>query len=207
MKISKYNLLQTIKINLSKEVETSIKEKKIVLCHKYTRMYMEKNSKIKCSGKLTLGVKENPKSKVETRISLQQNSKIYVKNNFRVGFGTDIRVFKNGKLTLGSGYINGFSQVVCAENIEIGDDVAIAREVVIRDTDAHEILDKEHIKVKPVKIGNHVWIGAKAMIMKGVTIGDGAIIAAGAIVTKDVPTNCVVAGVPAKVIKENITWR
>ena len=96
---------------------------------------------------------------------------------------------------------------MCAKNIEIGNDVAIAREVIIRDTDAHDIVDGKHKKVKPVKIGNHVWIGAKAMIMKGVTIGDGTIIAAGAVVTKDIPENCIAAGVPAKIIKENVTWK
>lgn len=207
MKLFKYNILQTLRINFSKNVEKSLKEKKIVLCHKYSRIFMEKQSKIKCLGRLEIGIKENPKSKVETRVLLQKNAEICVKNNFIVGFGSDIRVFNNGRLTLGSGYINGFSQIVCADKIEIGNDVAIAREVIIRDTDAHEILNNNHKKIKPVKIGNHVWIGARAMIMKGVTIGDGAIIAAGAVVTKDVPEKCIVAGIPAKVIKENVTWK
>lgn len=54
---------------------------------------------------------------------------------------------------------------------------------------------------KQVKIGNDVWIGARAMIMDGVTVGDGAVIAAGAVVTKDVPPYAVVGGVPAKIIK------
>lgn len=207
MKIFKYNVLQTILVNLNKKVCNSIKEKKIVLCHKYVRLYMEKKSQIKCLGKLTIGAKENPKSKIETRVSLHQNSKLCIKNNFKIGSGSDIRVFNNGKLTLGSGYINGFSQIICAKDIEIGENVAIARDVVIRDTDAHEIIGSNHIKIKPVKIGDHVWIGARAMIMKGVTVGNGAIIAAGAIVTKDVPQNCIAAGVPAKIIKENVTWK
>ena len=207
MKIFKYDLIQTIMLNLNKKVENSIKNKKMIACHKYTKIYMEKNSKVRCLGKLTIGVKEHPKSKAETRLSLKKDAQLCVKSNFRVGSGTDIRIFNNAKLTLGSGYINGFSQIVCAKNIEIGNDVAIARDVIIRDTDAHDILDGKHQKIKPVKIGNHVWIGAKAMIMKGVTIGDGSIIAAGAIVTKDVPEKCIVAGVPAKIIKENVTWR
>ena len=54
---------------------------------------------------------------------------------------------------------------------------------------------------KPIKIGNRVWIGIAATVMPGVTVGDNSIIAAGAVVTKDVPTNCIVAGVPAKIIK------
>lgn len=54
---------------------------------------------------------------------------------------------------------------------------------------------------KPVKIGNNVWIGGRAVIVPGVTIGDNAVIAAGAVVTKDVPAGAVVGGNPAKIIK------
>ena len=57
-----------------------------------------------------------------------------------------------------------------------------------------------------IKIGNHVWIGLGAIIFKGVTIGDGAAIAAGSIVLKDVPPNSLVAGVPAQIKKTNIRW-
>lgn len=61
-------------------------------------------------------------------------------------------------------------------------------------------------KSAPIHIGNHVWIGARATILKGVTIGDGAVVAAGAVVNKDVPPNTLVGGVPARIIKENISW-
>ena len=59
---------------------------------------------------------------------------------------------------------------------------------------------------KPVHIGNHVWIGRSAIILKGVTIGAGAIVGAGSVVTRDVPARSLVAGNPAKVIKENVEW-
>ena len=55
---------------------------------------------------------------------------------------------------------------------------------------------------KPVHVGNNVWFGAGCIVLPGVTIGDNAVVAAGAVVTKDVPANVVVAGVPAKVLKE-----
>ena len=55
---------------------------------------------------------------------------------------------------------------------------------------------------KPITIGNDVWIGGNCTILPGVTIGNNVVIAAGAVVTKDIPDNCVVGGVPAKVIKE-----
>ena len=60
---------------------------------------------------------------------------------------------------------------------------------------------------KYAKIGNKVWIATGAMILPGITIGDGAIVAAGAVVTQDVAARCMVAGVPAKVVKENVEWK
>ncbi len=63
-------------------------------------------------------------------------------------------------------------------------------------------IDEQGISTKPVVIGDDVWIGANAVILPGVTIGRHAVVAAGAVVSKDVPDYCIVAGVPAKVIKE-----
>ena len=176
-------------------------------CYKFSRIVIDKTAKINIKGNLKLGLKENEKSKEETRFSIGKNAKLNIGERFHVYSGTDIRIFDNAELNIGSGYLNAHNQIVCAEKITIGDDVAIAREVIIRDTDAHDILDGNHKKTKSVKIGNHVWIGTRAIIMKGVTIGDGAIIAAGAIVTKDVPQNCIAAGVPAKVIKTDVEWK
>ena len=67
--------------------------------------------------------------------------------------------------------------------------------------DASKRIDEQGITTKPVVIGDDVWIGANAVILPGVTIGNHCVVAAGAVVTKDVPDNCVVGGVPAKVIK------
>lgn len=197
MKIGDISIIKTIKMRL-KGLHIN--------CHRYARIVINKTAKIECKGKLIIGNKENQKSRQETRLSMGKNSNLKVQGNFSIGFGSDIRIFDNAKLELGSGYLNGFVQIVCAGNIKIGNDVAIARDVIIRDTDAHEILNGKHKKTKQVIIGNHVWIGTRAIIMKGVTIGDGAIIGAGAVVTKDVPANSIVAGVPANIIRENIKW-
>lgn len=62
--------------------------------------------------------------------------------------------------------------------------------------------DRRNLELKPIKVGTNAWIGANATILPGVTIGENAVVAAGAIVTKDVPASTVVAGVPAKVIKK-----
>lgn len=188
-------------------INSLIYRKKQIIFRKYSRVRISRKAMIKGNGKLSLGNKENPKSKQETRFSMGRNSELKVNGNFNVGFGSDIRIFDNAKLEIGSGYLNGFVQIVCAKKIEIGNDVAIARDVIIRDTDAHDIIGKNHEKEKEVKIGDHVWIGTRAIIMKGVTIGEGAIIAAGSVVTKNVPPHTIVAGIPAKVIKENTDWK
>lgn len=198
MRLTDISILKTIKMRL--------KQKKIDI-HRYSRICIDKSATIECKSKLVIGEKENPKSTQETRLLMEKNGKIIVDGYFKIGSGSDIRIFENAKLTLGSGYFNAFVQIICKEEISIGDNVAIARDVIIRDTDAHSIIDGKHKKNKPVKIGNHVWIGTRAIIMKGVTIGDGAIIAAGAVVTRNVPANSIVAGVPARVIRENVEWK
>lgn len=89
--------------------------------------------------------------------------------------------------------------------VTIGDHVMIGPNVDIYTV--NHPLDKEgrrryHATALPVTIGNDVWIGGKATILPGMTIGDNVVVAAGAVVTKDVPANTIVAGVPARVIKE-----
>jgi len=68
--------------------------------------------------------------------------------------------------------------------------------------DTTKRIDEQGISTKPVVIGDDVWIGANAVILPGVTIGRHVVVAAGAVVTKDVPDNCVIGGVPAKLIKQ-----
>ena len=160
------------------------------------------------NARLKLGEKQVRKSCLETRILLEKDAVMKVDRPFTVYAGSYVRVVKGGGLYLaGNGFINENVQITCGDRIEIGTGCFVGRDVIIRSYDAHQI-EKEGYKVSaPIKIGNNVWIGQRAMILKGVTIGDGAVIAAGAIVTKDVPAHSVVAGVPAKVVEENISWR
>jgi acetyltransferase-like isoleucine patch superfamily enzyme len=157
-------------------------------------------------GRMTLGKKQTKSSKKETRLLLEQNTTLTVNGYFDTYADCFIRIIKRGHLILNSGFTNEGVQITCASKIYIGDDCTIGRDVVIRDYDGHTIEIPGYEIAKPISIGNHVWIGNKAMILKGVTIGDGAIIAAGAIVTKDVESGCLVGGIPAKVIKENVSW-
>lgn len=158
------------------------------------------------NAKLETGRKQVKKSKMETRILLEKNSILDVQGNFTCYAGSYIRVTPNSKLILHGGFINENVQITVGDTVEIGKGCTIGRDVVIRSYDGHTIESNGYKISEPIIIGNHVWIGQGATILKGVKIGDGAIIASGAIVTKDIPANCIAAGIPAKIIKENIKW-
>ena len=95
--------------------------------------------------------------------------------------------------------------ILDTNRVELGDDVFIAPGVVIsaatHPLDAQRRVSR-HFQSHPIHIEKRAWIGANATILPGVTIGENAVVAAGAVVTKDVPANCLVGGVPAKVIRE-----
>lgn len=121
-----------------------------------------------------------------------------------IGSGTVIQ--GTGRLSIGKNTFFGeYCIVGCNAEITIGQDVMIAQAVTIRDTDhAFERTDipmnQQGITTAPILIGDDVWIGHGAAVLKGVTIGNGAIIAAGAVVNRDVAPYDIVGGVPARVI-------
>jgi len=126
----------------------------------------------------------------------------------------------NGKFTMGNDcYIGEHTRIWSADDITIGDRVLIAHNVNIHDCNDHpigknerhkhymEIITNGHpkeidtINSAPIIIGDDVWIGFNSIIFKGVTIGEGAIIGAGTVITKDVPANAVMVGNPARCVK------
>lgn len=136
---------------------------------------------------------------------------------FDVYAGSRINVNADAKLSLGSGYMNHECVIDCFSAISIGHGVVISERVVIRDADNHAVtatvnenMDEPKSEEKeiaaPIIIQDHVWVGMNVIVLKGVTIGEGAIVAAGSVVNKDVPPYSLVAGVPAKVIKTNVSW-
>ena len=100
-------------------------------------------------------------------------------------------------------FINAGCKFQDQGGIYIGDETFIGHNVVLATLD-HDIDPEKRymLHAAPIRIGRRVWIGANVVITKGVTIGDNSVIAAGAVVTRDIPANVVAGGVPAKVIKE-----
>lgn len=98
----------------------------------------------------------------------------------------------------------GFSgvSIVADDLVLIGNHVTVGANTIIGDRDDHS--DIYNSSPKPVQIDDNVWIGMNCIVLKGVHIGKGAIIGAGSVVTKDIPSNTIAAGVPCKVIKKII---
>lgn len=144
------------------------------------------------NGRFLIGESDAP-TKLRTRkteITLADNAQLTLHGDVILYEGVGVRITEGAKLSIGDHtYINRSASIDCTQEITIGDYCAISDNVQILDSDFHTITydDKISEKSKPIHIGNHVWIGRSTIILKGVAIGDGAIIGAGSIVTKAIP--------------------
>jgi acetyltransferase-like isoleucine patch superfamily enzyme len=144
-------------------------------------------------------------------VMCRKKPSLLIKGHLQIGSGTKIwsqvnrtrlAVFSGAELNIGSDtFING-ARIAAKSKITIGNNVHIAPEVVIMDSDFHDTADLDSVgKSSSITIGNRVWIATRVIILKGVEIGEGAVIAAGSVVTKNVSANTLAGGVPAKFIK------
>jgi maltose O-acetyltransferase len=141
-------------------------------------------------------------------LRIGSNSVIGFPEAHRFGNGGIMLQARNPDAEISIGQDTWFNNnsVLCAlKSIRVGSHSLIGDSVAIYDADFHEISPATRNRsvgtIKPVNIGSNVWLGSRAMILKGVTIGDNSVIGAMSLVTEDVPPNCLAAGVPAKVIR------
>ena len=196
------NIVRNIYFNLCRISHT---QESYLVCGKHTDLKLEKDGRLCLNSSLYLGKREVDKTHYRSWIWIMEGGSINVSGQFTLYEGSNIHIHKGGVLSLAGGYMSENASIVCENSISIGCGCAIAPGVVIRDCDSHLIEGSP--TSKPISIGKHVWIGTNAIILKGITIGDGSVIGAGSVVTKDVPAACVAVGNPAKVVKTNIKWR
>jgi acetyltransferase-like isoleucine patch superfamily enzyme len=138
-------------------------------------------------------------------LQIQLQGKLTIGDHFNIRarqFPVQITVREGGQLVIGDRvFVNQGVNIIVAASVAIGDDCKIADLASIRDTDTHQVDPMTPPKTAPVVIGRNVWIGRAAVIMPGVTIGENVVVAAGAVVVRDVPSNSVVAGVPAREVR------
>jgi coenzyme F420-reducing hydrogenase beta subunit len=191
--------------HLARNVVRTQKGKFVFFKHAFVSI--NKDAKAVLNAPFYVGRKLVIKSNGDTRLALEDFGRLIVNGVFDMRQGTFIWIKRCGTLELDGGFMHEGVHITCGNYIKIGKNCHIAKEVIIRDLDGHYIEDAYYRTAKPVYIGDDVWLGYRSMIMKGVTIGNGAIVAAGSVVTKDIPPHCIAAGNPAKVIRQNIKWR
>jgi acetyltransferase-like isoleucine patch superfamily enzyme len=150
-----------------------------------------------------------PKGVGRAVLDLAPGSRLVTDDWVVLGPGTQAILGPEAELRIGGWtYISGNSQVLCRESVEIGPLCAIAWNVLIMDSDSHELSVGGVVRPQtaPVRIGHHVWLGAGVTVLKGVHIGDGAVIGAGSIVTTDIPARSLAAGAPARILKDSVDW-
>lgn len=146
---------------------------------------------------------------VSTKILIDKSSSVEFAGKICTERNVELKALNGGKLFIAENvFINSNSIVVALDNIHIGSNTLIGPGVLIFDHDHDFEKDKNsgtkngrHFVTKPIRIESDVWIGGNSVILKGVTIGKGAVIAAGSIVLKDVEPYCLYAGNPAKKIR------
>lgn len=201
-KIKRINIIKTIFYNWFR---ISSLKPKLFLGYR-TIIKVHKTAEINIINKLTLGIYYTLKQK--NILNIGKNSKL-IAGDVNIGNGSRISIGDNAILKIGKDvYFNENCRVMSSESITIGNNVIVGWDTTILDSDRHRVIinGKKQVMNKPVIICDDVWIGFGVSIMKGVTIGRGAIIAANSVVTKSVPEKSLVAGNPARVIKENIAW-
>lgn len=149
-----------------------------------------------------------------SRTIWEVNGTLLVNGIASIGRGCRISIGGNAVLNLGAGLIiTGNSSIICQKEIILGDNCLLSWDILIMDTDFHHIMNEGDEIInppRPIHIGNHVWIGCRNTILKGVNIADNVIVSANSTVTRDVvESNCAVGGVGKDIVvlKRNLSWK
>ena len=169
---------------------------------------IRKSAKLILHNNLFLNSPKYRHSREETYLYLREGSELTINGVVKAASRSTIQVQKNAKLAIGKAYINHEAAIIIGCDCSIGNGILISRGVRIFDSDFHKVLDDEGRQTnvpKPMKIGNHVWIGLGAIVLRGSQIGDGAAISAGAVVMGKIKAGTNAIGNPARSFS-NIKW-
>lgn len=201
-RVQKFFAEKTFKVLNKKQIQSHDKAK-IIFASKWYGC-IDKTARITLQSDLVLGDWKVAFSARPGMLRLDKSSEFCVQNKAIISYGADIIAFEGGKISIGASFINSNCKLRCADSIIIKDDCVISHDFTAMDFDGHTLNGADDRT--GIVIGNHVWIGTRVTVLKGVTIGDGAVIAAGSIVNKNVPPHTLVGGIPAKILRENVEW-
>jgi len=154
------------------------------------------------------GMRAGTKTTVSAQVRIRRPYRVTAGDHVFFEHGVFLKIiYDTASVVIGDRvFIGAGTQFDISDSLVIGSHTLIAPGAFITDHTHNSargtIINDQGIRSGPVVIGSDVWIGTRSVILAGVTIGDGAIIGAGAVVTKDVPANAIAAGIPARVIGE-----
>ena len=184
-----------------------LKEKLTYLCNYVTvkKAGLEFPANARICGRLHIIAQANASFQVGKNVTINSGWR----DNPAGGGKMQIFIGRDACLKIGEGSGISNSTIFCKKNINIGNNVNIGANCLIYDTDMHSVdyrerlgLEKENVLTQTVTISDGVWIGGSCIILKGVTIGERAVIGAGSLITKDIPADELWAGNPAQFVRK-----
>lgn len=135
---------------------------------------------------------------------------LHIYGNVRIGRGCCIEVGENAVLTLGENFnVTGRSTLLCQNSISFGNECLLSWDLLIMDNDWHQVVSTIDDRIlnpsEPITIGNHVWIGCRSIILKGVSISDNVIVAANSTISRNISKEFVAVSSNG-ILKENVRW-
>jgi len=198
-----------LRTSILRTLYLSVRHRGRIVILRGTRLQLAKGARIQVApgGRLVVGrirVFGTP-----CALNLARNSRLSIHGSADITRGTRIILGEGAHLEIGDQtYINYDSAVTCWDHITIGSNCAISWNANLFDGNGHELIvgGVPRPLTRPLHIGDHVWIGTGAIVM-GATIGDGSVVAAGSVVTAEVPAKVIVAGNPARIVRQDVSWR
>ena len=193
----------------AKQVKSSIRLKHFIVVQKHTVLELKNSSCIELNGVFNFGLKKFAKSKLETRLLIENGGMLKIGGDWNLAYGSDVEIFNNAVLQVdGKSATNINATIICGESIHLGEGVMLGRDVTIRDNNgSHYIARRGYKNSRPVVIGQHAWLCEGCTVIAGAKIGDGAIIGAKALVAGKVAPFTMVSGNPAQVVDEEVYWK
>lgn len=206
-KILHINIWKFIKWNF---LSSNVKRDKdaFLIPYRHSVIDIDRSAVVELHSKLTVNPREVKGSKREAIVFVRQNGKLVVNGPVTVQSGATLQVQHDAQITIGKAYINHGATIIAGNNMKIGDGLLISRNVTIFDSDFHKIVDADGNQLntpRDIEIGDHVWIGVNATLLRGSKVGDGAVISAGAVVGGKIKAETMAAGNPARSYSE-VFW-
>ena len=177
----------------------SARHRRPIVLGRNSRLHVARGARlrVKRGGLLAIGL--SPIGSAGASVELRPRATLEIDGFVQLMRGARIEINWDGHATVGAGtYFNERALLDCGERVVIGADCAIGRDTAIMDTDVHRIVTEDGTRTNPVSLGSRCWLGHRATVLKGVTLGDGCVVAAGAIVTRDSGPGRLLRGIPAK---------